>query len=292
MTTERIKRRIERLLDQVEEAADAEDWETVQRLSLQALDMDEGNVDAQTFSRMAERSLGVAPPPAAPTAPAPAPGPAPTPIIPEIPIPELPTPPAQRETPTSFSDGRYEVKRFLGEGGKKMVYLAHDNLLDRDVAFALIKTEGLDVIGMTRINREAQAMGRLGSHPHIVTVFDLGDHDGQPFMVTELMGGGDVEGMLEDAAEHRLPLEQAVSIASETCRGLEFAHSKGIVHRDLKPGNVWLTGDGVAKIGDFGLAVASDRSRLTQEGMMAAMVTGKRLDRCWTKPSAWPPAWA
>ena len=274
MTTERIKRRIERLLDQVEEAADAEDWETVQRLSLQVLDMDEGNVDAQTFSRMAERSLGVAPTPAAPTAPAtPTPEPAMATPTQEAPTLALPTPPAQAQTPTSFSDGRYEVKRFLGEGGKKMVYLAHDNLLDRDVAFALIKTEGLDVIGMTRINREAQAMGRLGSHPHIVTVFDLGDHDGQPFMVTELMGGGDVEGMLEDAAEHRLPLEQAVSIASETCRGLEFAHSKGIVHRDLKPGNVWLTGDGVAKIGDFGLAVASDRSRLTQEGMMVGTVS-------------------
>jgi len=210
----------------------------------------------------------------APTAPAtPTPEPAMATPTQEAPTLALPTPPAQRQTPTSFSDGRYEVKRFLGEGGKKMVYLAHDNLLDRDVAFALIKTEGLDVIGMTRINREAQAMGRLGSHPHIVTVFDLGDHDGQPFMVTELMGGGDVEGMLEDAAEHRLPLEQAVSIASETCRGLEFAHSKGIVHRDLKPGNVWLTGDGVAKIGDFGLAVASDRSRLTQEGMMVGTVS-------------------
>ncbi len=172
MTTERIKRRIERLLDQVEQAADAEDWETVQRLSLQVLDMDEGNVDAQTFSRMAERSLGVAPPPAAPTAPAtPTPEPAMATPTQEAPTLALPTPPTQRETPTSFSDGRYEVKRFLGEGGKKMVYLAHDNLLDRDVAFALKKTEGLDVIGMTRINREAQAMGRLGSHPHIVTVF-------------------------------------------------------------------------------------------------------------------------
>ena len=234
--------------------------------------------------------LGVATAPTAAATPTPEPAMA-TPTQ-EAPTLVLPTPPAQRQTPTSFSDGRYEVKRFLGEGGKKMVYLAHDNLLDRDVAFALIKTEGLDVIGLTRINREAQAMGRLGSHPHIVTVFDLGDHDGQPFMVTELMSGGDVEGMLEDAAEHRLSLEQAVSIASETCRGLEFAHSKGIVHRDLKPGNVWLTGDGVAKIGDFGLAVASDRSRLTREGMMAAMVTGKRLDRCWTKPSPWPPTWA
>ena len=92
-------------------------------------------------------------------------------------------------------------------------------------------------------------------------------------MVTELMGGGDVEAIVEDAPEHRLPMEQAISIAVETCRGLEFAHSKGIVHRDLKPGNVWLTADGIAKIGDFGLAVATDRSRLTQEGMMVGTVS-------------------
>lgn len=98
-------------------------------------------------------------------------------------------------------------------------------------------------------------MGRLGSHPHIVTVFDLGNHEGQPFMVTELMGGGDVEAMIEDAPDHRLSLDEALRIAIETCRGLEFAHSRGIVHRDLKPGNVWLTEDGTAKIGDFGLAV-------------------------------------
>ena len=110
-------------------------------------------------------------------------------------------------------------------------------------------------------------MGRLGSHPHIVTVFDLGQEQAQPYMVTELMGGGDVEGLIERADEHRLPLEQAIDIAKEVCLGLEFAHGRGIVHRDLKPGNVWLTGDGVAKIGDFGLAVALDRSRLTTEGM-------------------------
>ena len=175
--------------------------------------------------------------------------------------------------PASFADGRYQVQRFLGEGGKKRVYLAHDELLDRDVAFALIKTEGLDDASRQRISREAQAMGRLGSHPHIVTVFDLGDHEGQTYMVTELMSGGDVERVIDRAADHRLPLEQAIAIASETCRGLEFAHSKGIVHRDLKPGNVWLTADGVAKIGDFGLAVATDRSRLTTEGMMVGTVS-------------------
>ena len=175
--------------------------------------------------------------------------------------------------PTSFADGRYQVTRFLGEGGKKKVYLAHDSTLDREVAFALIKTEGLDETSRTRIQREAQAMGRLGSHPHIVTVFDLGEENGQPYMVTELMGGGDVEGVVEDAPDHRLPLEQAVKIAQETCRGMEFAHSRGIVHRDLKPGNVWITSDGIAKIGDFGLAVALDRSRLTTEGMMVGTDT-------------------
>ena len=146
-------------------------------------------------------------------------------------------------------------------------------MLDREVAFALIKTEGLDEVGMTRVNREAQAMGRLGSHPHIVTVFDLGQQDGQPFMVTELMGGGDVEGLVEDSPENRVPMEQAMEIARAVCRGLEFAHSRNIVHRDLKPGNVWLTSDGIAKIGDFGLAVATDRSRLTTEGMMVGTDT-------------------
>ena len=94
-------------------------------------------------------------------------------------IPHESTPPQ----PTYFADGRYVVERMLGEGGKKRVYLAHDGVLDRDVAFALIKTEGLDAASRTRITREAQAMGRLGSHPHIVTVFDLGSHDDQPYMI-------------------------------------------------------------------------------------------------------------
>ena len=118
-----------------------------------------------------------------------------------------PEPTSNADQPATFAEGRYEVTKFLGEGGKKKVYLAHDTMLDREVAFALIKTEGLDEVGMTRVNREAQAMGRLGSHPHIVTVFDLGQQDGQPFMVTELMGGGDVEGLVEDSPENRVPIE-------------------------------------------------------------------------------------
>jgi eukaryotic-like serine/threonine-protein kinase len=175
--------------------------------------------------------------------------------------------------PTAFCDGRYTVKRLLGEGGKKRVYLATDTLLDRDVAFALIKTDGLDDVGRERVRREARAMGRLGAHPHVVSVFDLGEEDGQPFIVTELMGGGDVEGLIEQAEQHRLPLADALRIADEVCQGLEFAHSKNVVHRDLKPGNVWLTAAGTAKLGDFGLAVSLDRTRLTQAGMMVGTVS-------------------
>jgi len=120
--------------------------------------------------------------------------------------------------PTSFANGRYQVNQLLGEGGKKKVYLAHDTLLDREVAFALIKTEGLDEAGRSRIQRDAQTMGRLGSHPHIVTVFDLGQEADQPYMVTELMGGGDVEGVIEKAQGRRFPWKRP-SKSPRRCAG-------------------------------------------------------------------------
>ena len=268
MASDRFQRRIDRLLDQVEEAADLRDWQKVAQVAQDVLVAEPGNADAANFLAMAERALG---------------GSVPAPIAQPAASTTPQTSIAAPVQPTTFANGRYQVQRFLGEGGKKKVYLAHDTLLDREVAFALIKTEGLDEAGRSRISREAQAMGRLGSHQHIVTVFDLGQEpsagsgqgqeSGQPYMVTELMGGGDVEGLIQNAADHRLPLDQAINIAQETCRGLEFAHSRGIVHRDLKPGNVWLTSDGIAKIGDFGLAVALDRSRLTTEGMMVGTVS-------------------
>ncbi len=238
MASDRFQRRIDRLFDQIDEAVDQLNWAVVRDRAQAVLTLDPGNTDAINFLAAAERALG---------------GSAPEPSR------SLNSPSTTVTSPTSnhpayFANGRYQVKRFLGEGGKKKVYLAHDTTLDREVAFALINTEGLDETSRTRIQREAQAMGRLGSHQHIVTVFDLGQEQDQPYMVTELMGGGDVEGLIGKAADHRLPLERAIKIAQETCRGLGFAHGRDIVHRDLKPGNVWLTEDGIAKIGDFGLA--------------------------------------
>ena len=251
MATERLQRRITSLLDEADDAIAKSDWELVRDRAKNVLALEPDNPDAQAMVAAADRAQ------ASPTRNTPEPpGSASSPV----------------EHPTSFADGRYQVKELLGEGGKKQVYLAQDTTLDREVAFALIKTEGLDDTSRSRIQREAQAMGRLGSHPHIVTVFDLGQEQDQPYMVTELMGGGDVEGLIEDAADHRLAVDQAINIAVETCRSLEFAHSRGVVHRDLKPGNVWLTENGTAKIGDFGLAVSLDRSRLTTEGMMVGTV--------------------
>ncbi|MDP2674150.1 MAG: protein kinase [Dehalococcoidia bacterium] len=188
------------------------------------------------------------------------------------PLPRTPTPAPAPALPGSFAGGRYQVQRFLGEGGRKRVYLAHDTKLDSDVAIAVIKTEGLDSDSLTRIRREAQAMGRLRDHPHIVTVHDIGDEDDHPYIVSQFMAGGDLEGLLQQAESHRLPIDHAVRIANEVRQALEHAHSRGIIHRDLKPGNIWLTEDGTAKLGDFGLAMAVDRSRVTQAGMMLGTV--------------------
>ncbi|MGH8990288.1 MAG: serine/threonine-protein kinase [Acidimicrobiia bacterium] len=201
-----------------------------------------------------------------PSTPAPVAASTPTPITARRPA---------REVPESFGADRYQVRRFLGEGGRKRVYQAYDRALDREVAVATIKTEDLDTAGLERVRREAQAMGRLGDHPHIVTVYDIGEEDGRPFIVSQYMPGGSVDDLLAAADDHRLAVEEAVRIADEVCQALEHAHGLGIVHRDIKPANVWLTEGGSTRLGDFGLAAAAvspSRSRLTKEGMMVGTV--------------------
>src|SRR5262249_48593232 len=174
--------------------------------------------------------------------------------------------------PTSFGDGRYLVRRPLGQGGQKRVYLARDDRLDRDVVIGLLKTEALSPDSVPRLIREAQAMARLGSHPNIVNVYDIGDQDGRPFIVSQYVEGGSVADLLKTADQHRLPFDQVIRIGSQICQALNHCHSQGIIHRDLKPGNVWLSQDGTAKLGDFGLAVSADFSRITLEGALVGTV--------------------
>jgi len=252
MPSERIQRQIESLLDEAEAAVRVPDWKTVCNRAEAVLAFDPDNADARTFLDAAVRA-GAGTPPASPSQPAATPAASPAPIAPPL--------------PASFAGGRYAVRRFLGEGGRKRVYLAHDERLKRDVAIAVIKTDGLDAQGLSRVHREAQAMAKLGDHPHIVTIHDVGDDNGQPYIVSQFMSGGAV-----DALEQPIALDRTLEIAKGVCSGLAHAHANGVVHRDLKPGNVWLAADGTAKIGDFGLAVALDHSRLTMAGMMVGTV--------------------
>ena len=266
MPSERVQRRIDALLDEADAAISDGAWDSVAQKARAVLAIDPANEDATAFLQMAGANAS----PNGNGAAATAGEIARTVEAAAASLVQL-TDDAAPENPESFAGGRYKVLRFLGEGGKKRVFLAHDALLDRDIAFSLIKTEGLDDVGRERIMREARAMGRL-THPNIVAIYDIGEHvapDGskQPYLVQELMGGGDVEGLLEHAAGP-LPLQQALDIAIATARGLEFAHAQSVIHRDLKPGNVWLTADGAAKIGDLGLAVTIGQSRLTSHGMM------------------------
>lgn len=181
-------------------------------------------------------------------------------------------PDSPESLPVSVSGGRYRVERLIGEGARKRVYAATDTRLGREVALAVVKTDGLDGAGRERIAREARAMAKLGDHPHIVTVFDVGDEDDRPFIVSQLMPGGSVAELLERAPDHRVAIEEALQIALEVARALDHAHTHGVVHRDLKPANVWRAADGTVLLGDFGLAATGDEARLTVDGLVVGTV--------------------
>lgn len=170
--------------------------------------------------------------------------------------------PLPSDVPAQIADGRYRVRSFLGQGGRKRVFLAEDMPSGTDVAVALFDTENVAAAVQARARREAQAMRKLGDHPHVVRVIDTGVEGDNPFIVSEYMPGGDVESLLASEGGS-LEVERAIGIASDVTRALEHAHARGIVHRDLKPANVWLDDDGAARLGDFGLATTDGRSRVS-----------------------------
>jgi eukaryotic-like serine/threonine-protein kinase len=146
--------------------------------------------------------------------------------------------------------GSYEILSPIDAGGMGEVYRARDVRLDREVAVKVLSDGAPAADRVARFEREARAAGAL-NHPNVVTVHDVGTHEGAPYLVTELLSGKTLRERLQ---EGRLPPRKALEIAAQLARGLSAAHDKGIVHRDLKPANVFLTQDGRTKILDFGLA--------------------------------------
>ncbi len=147
--------------------------------------------------------------------------------------------------------GSYEIVGLLGTGGMGEVYRARDDKLGRQVAIKVLGLEALaDPRALRRFQDEARAASAL-NHPGIVTIHDLGELDGQFFIVMELVDGTTLRQLL---GRGRLPLKKTLQIASQLADALAKAHEAGIVHCDLKPENVMLTGEGHVKIVDFGLA--------------------------------------
>jgi serine/threonine protein kinase len=147
--------------------------------------------------------------------------------------------------------GPYEIVGPLGSGGMSVVYRARDPHLARDVAVKLVAAEGAtSPARLGRFETEARAVAQL-SHPNVVTVFDVGTHEGQPYLVLELLEGATLRAVLRSGAP---VLAKSVAWARDAARGLGAAHARGIVHRDLKPENLFLTKDGRVKVLDFGLA--------------------------------------
>jgi len=172
------------------------------------------------------------------------------------------------DNPVQTVLGKYEVRAKISKGPMSTVYDGWDTAIDRRVA---IKAVPLAQTGqpegwqhLTRFKREAQAAGRL-QHPNVVAIFDYGETADSAFIVMEFVDGGALKSALE--AGTRFSIDEINRLMQDILAGLQYSHDRGIVHRDIKPANIMLTGDGHAKIADFGIARV-EHSDITQVGMI------------------------
>ncbi|MEP7289015.1 MAG: protein kinase [Chloroflexota bacterium] len=160
--------------------------------------------------------------------------------------------------------GQYEIVALLGKGGMATVYRARQTSVNRDVAIKVIKPELTAASEfLTRFEREAQTVASF-SHPHILKVFDYGQHEGLVYLVMELMTGGSLSDLLSKG-----PIAPKITggLLAQMAQALDYAHQQGVVHRDLKPQNVLLDGSGNAFLTDFGIAkLMQSNTALTQSG--------------------------
>ena len=154
--------------------------------------------------------------------------------------------------------GRYEIRAKLGQGGMGEVYLAEDTRLHRNVALKVLPTDlAANRERMHRFEQEATAAAAL-NHPNIATIHEIGESDGVNFIAMEFIDG---QTLREKIHRERAELRKLLRYLQQVAEGLAKAHQAGIVHRDLKPDNVMITGDGYAKILDFGLAKLTEQTK-------------------------------
>ncbi len=170
----------------------------------------------------------------------------------------------------SIINDRYQIIKTLGEGGMANVYLAHDNILDRNVAVKVLRGDlANDEKFVRRFQREALSASSL-SHPNIVEMYDVGEDDGQYYIVMEYVDGKTLKQVLKQRGH--LSITEVVDIMLQLTDGLAHAHDAYIIHRDIKPQNIMILSNGMIKITDFGVATALNSTQLTQTNSVMGTV--------------------
>lgn len=165
---------------------------------------------------------------------------------------------------------RYEIVKSIGEGGMANVYLANDTILDRKVAVKVLRGDlSSDDKFIRRFQREALSVSNL-SHPNIVEVYDVGEEDGQHYIVMEYIEGKTLKQLLKK--RDSLTLTEVIDIMTQLTDGIAHAHESYIIHRDIKPQNIMIQDDGRIKITDFGIAMALNATQLTQTNSVMGSV--------------------
>ncbi|MCY3062513.1 Stk1 family PASTA domain-containing Ser/Thr kinase [Aerococcus sp. Group 1] len=165
---------------------------------------------------------------------------------------------------------RYEIIRHLGSGGMATVYLAYDPILEREVAIKFLRIGTSDMDDATRrFKREAMSISEV-NHPNIVNIYDVGDDDDGHYIVMEYIEGIDLKQFIRK--NHPISKETYQGIMMQILAGVECAHRKGIIHRDLKPQNIMIKPDGQVKIMDFGIALVSTETSITQTNTIIGSV--------------------
>ena len=165
---------------------------------------------------------------------------------------------------------RYEVRKLIGEGGMANVYLGYDTILERDVAIKVLRGDlADDEKFVRRFRREAQSASLL-NHPNIVQIYDVGEDDGNFYIVMEFINGQTLKQLIKKRGKLSVP--ETVDIMSQLTDGLAHAHDSYIIHRDIKPQNIMILDDGMVKITDFGIAMAINASDLTQTNSVMGSV--------------------